>query len=65
MKKDLMIGQGYVPATCTMPDPPAGMLIWQEINAGRDPCAGCNHDRDECSGRPHQPAAPEPQDGAA
>lgn len=47
-----MIQQGYVPSTCTLPDPPAGMLIWQEINAGRNPCWGCNHDRSVCKGQP-------------
>ena len=51
MTKDLMIQQGYVPPTCTMQDPPAGMLIWQEINAGRDPCSGCNANRSICKGR--------------
>jgi hypothetical protein len=55
MTKAMMIEQGYVPPTCTMPDPPAGMLIWQEINAGRDPCAGCNMDREQCRGRPKRP----------
>ena len=51
MTKDLMIQQGYVPATCTMPEPPAGLLIWSEIRAGRDPCTGCNANRSECRGR--------------
>jgi hypothetical protein len=53
MTKDMMIKQGYVPTTCTMPDPPAGMLIHSEISAGRDPCAGCNLDREVCKGRPY------------
>jgi hypothetical protein len=51
MTKQMMIGQGYVPSTCTMSDPPAGMLIYAEITAGRDPCAGCNLDRSVCKGR--------------
>lgn len=51
MTKDLMIQQGYVPSTCTLPEPLAGMLIWQEINAGRDVCVGCNMDRSICKGR--------------
>jgi hypothetical protein len=50
--KAMMIQQGYVPKTCTMKDPPAGMLIWEEINSGRNPCWGCNHDRDKCHGQP-------------
>ena len=52
MFKVAMIQQGYVPETCTMPDPPAGALIFQEVGADRDPCAGCNHDREKCEGRP-------------
>jgi hypothetical protein len=51
MNKELMIQQGYVPKTCTLPDPPGGILIWQEVNAGRDVCKGCNHDRSICHGR--------------
>ena len=50
--KQMMILQGYVPPTCTLPDEYGGGLIYSEINAGRDPCAGCNDDRAECGGRP-------------
>jgi hypothetical protein len=50
--KKMMIQQGYVPATCTLPVELAGPLIWSEINAGRDVCAGCEADRTVCKGRP-------------
>jgi len=53
--KRMMIQQGYVPSTCTLPVEFAGPLIWSEINAGNDPCAGCNEDRTVCHGRPKQP----------
>ena len=50
--KDMMIQQGYVSPTCTLPIEFAGNLIWSEINNGRDPCAGCEEDRSVCHGRP-------------
>lgn len=49
--KRMMIQRGYVPATCTLPVEMAGMLIWAEVSAGRDVCAGCNADRTVCKGR--------------
>lgn len=49
--KQLMIRQGYVPATCTLDPRIAGPLIYSEIYRNRDPCAGCNSDRTECKGR--------------
>ena len=52
MNKQTMISQGYVPSTCTLTEPLAGILIWSEVNAGRDVCAGCNMDRLICKGRP-------------
>lgn len=52
--KKMMIEQGYVPATCTLPVELAGPLIWSEVNAGRDTCAGCNDDRSKCNGRPRR-----------
>jgi len=52
-----MIRQGYVPAGCTLDDQLAGPLIYSEVNAGRDPCAGCAADRAKCGGRP--PKCPE------
>ena len=54
MNMKLMIQQGYVPETCTLQDSVGGALIWSEINASRDPCAGCNMNRAECHGRPKQ-----------
>jgi hypothetical protein len=50
--KKMMIEQGYVPPTCTLPVEIAGPLIWSEINKGVSPCDGCNHDRAECRGNP-------------
>lgn len=50
--KRMMIEQGYVPETCTLPIEVAGPLVFFETKAGRDPCSGCNHDRDVCKGRP-------------
>ena len=50
--KDLMIQQGYVPSTCTLPDEYAGVLVYSEIKAGRSPCWGCNADRSVCHGQP-------------
>ena len=55
--KNMMIEQGYVPSTCTLPVELAGPLIWSEISAGRDPCAGCRHDRSVCGGRPNTESA--------
>lgn len=56
--KRLMIEQGYVPPTCELPAELAGPLIYAEVSAGRDPCAGCNGDRSVCHGRPKQEPAP-------
>lgn len=50
--KQMMIQQGYVPKSCTLPVEVAGPLIYSETNAGRDVCAGCMHDRTVCHGRP-------------
>jgi hypothetical protein len=48
---DIMLGmatmQGYVPKTCLL----AGVVVMSEINAGRDPCAGCAGPREKCHGR--------------
>ena len=57
--KQMMIQQGYVPKGCSLPEELAGMLIWSEINAGRDPCSGCNEDRANCGGRKRAPEAPQ------
>ena len=52
--KKMMIEQGYVPRTCTLDDKIAGPLIYSEVSAGRDPCAGCLMDRAACKGRPRK-----------
>jgi hypothetical protein len=52
--KKMMIEQGYVPPTCTLHESLAGPLIWSEMNAGRDPCAGCREKRARCGGRPNR-----------
>ena len=54
--KQMMIQQGYVPQTCTLPDEIAGPLIWQEVNARRNPCHGCHHARSVCRGQSKQHA---------
>ncbi len=57
--KKMMIEQGYVPATCVMHEAIAGVTIYVEVSAGRDPCSGCNAggDRSVCHGRPRADAA--------
>lgn len=52
--KKMMIEQGYVPSTCIMHEALAGAVIYAEVSAGRDPCAGCNAggNRSVCNGRP-------------
>lgn len=40
--------QGYVPQTCLL----GGPIVMGEVNAGRDPCAGCEGPRYKCHGRP-------------
>ncbi len=53
--KDLMIQQGYVPPTCTLPEEYAGALIFAEVSEGRCACDGCNEDRSVCHGKPKDP----------
>ena len=50
--KQMMIIQGYVPPTCTLPDELAGPLIYSEVSAGRSPCWECEGDRFVCKGQP-------------
>lgn len=49
---DMQLGmaktQGYVPQGCLL----GGMVVMAEINAGRDPCSGCNCPREKCGGNP-------------
>lgn len=53
--KKVMIEQGYVPTTCTIPDEIAGLIIYAEVSAGRSPCDSCNEDRSMCGGKPKDP----------
>lgn len=48
IKLKMCIGQGYVPPTCLL----NGTVVWGEISASRDPCAGCEGPRERCGGRP-------------
>ena len=52
---DMQLGmakmQGYVPKTCLL----GGAVVMDEVNNGRDPCAGCNGPREKCHGRPKKP----------
>ena len=50
--KQIMIGQGYIPRTCTLDSRITGPLIYKEISTNRSPCAGCNADRNVCNGKP-------------
>lgn len=43
----LCIKQGYVPNTCLL----GGMVIWDEVNKGKNVCAGCEAPRDKCHGQ--------------
>jgi len=50
--KQLVVEQGYIPSTCTLPDELAFTLVMSEEEAGRRACWGCNHDRRVCLGKP-------------
>lgn len=39
---------GYVPTTCLL----GGAIVWANVAAGNDPCAGCHGPRQRCGGRP-------------
>ena len=54
--KDMMIQQGYVPPTCTLPAEIAGPLIYSEVSRSVSPCWGCNADREVCKGQPRRVA---------
>lgn len=43
----MCVEQGYVPSTCLL----AGIVVWDEMKKGEDPCGGCNCDRAKCHGR--------------
>jgi len=40
--------QGYVRPTCLL----GGAVVMQQINAGKNPCWGCNGPREKCQGSP-------------
>ena len=44
MYKDMCVGQGYVPSTCTLD----GQLCWLLVNSQGNPCIGCNADKSIC-----------------
>lgn len=48
IKLQMAKNQGYVPQTCLL----GGIVIFHEMNSGKDPCAGCNGPRKKCGGRP-------------
>lgn len=50
---DMAKGQGYVPSGCLL----GGAIAMGEVNAGRDPCAGCAGPRARCGGRPERKPA--------
>ena len=50
--RKMMVEQGYIPHTCTLPVEFAGPLVWSEINKGRSPCWECHDDRTVCKGQP-------------
>jgi len=40
----MAIQQGYVPKGCNLP----GGLVMVLVNSGKNPCVGCNLDRNKC-----------------
>lgn len=40
--------QGYVPKRCLL----GGRVVLSEVNAGRNPCWGCEGPREKCGGEP-------------
>ena len=45
---EMVVQQGYVPASCLL----TGMFVMAMTQDSKDPCDGCNMDRNECKGRP-------------
>lgn len=43
----MAIQQGYVPKTCLL----GGQIVMGVVNAGDDPCKGCEGPREKCDGR--------------
>ena len=48
IKLKMAISQGYVPETCLL----GGIVVMDEINKQRNPCHGCQSERDKCKGSP-------------
>ena len=44
---NMSIQQGYVPKGCLL----NGTIVWGLVHDGKDPCDGCNCNRDKCGGR--------------
>lgn len=40
-------GQGYVPQLCLL----GGQTVMGIVTSGKDPCTGCECDRNKCDGR--------------
>lgn len=51
-QSDMQLGmaklQGYVPSGCLL----GGTVVMSEVNAGRNPCWGCEGPREKCGGKP-------------
>lgn len=45
--KQMCVQQGYVPSTCILD----GQMVWLLVKDGKDPCKGCNANRNICKGR--------------
>jgi len=49
-KSDMLLGmaktQGYVPETCLL----GGATVMHEVQAGHNPCDGCEGPREKCKG---------------
>jgi hypothetical protein len=43
----MCIAQGYVPSTCLL----GGVLVWNLMNEGKNPCDGCKGPREKCKGK--------------
>lgn len=53
-ENDAMLGmaimQGYVKGSCLL----GGIVVMREVQAGKNPCWGCNGPREKCGGKPKQ-----------
>lgn len=46
--------QGYVPKACLL----GGLVVMGEVQAGRNPCWGCEGPRERCNGKPKKSPPP-------